>query len=191
MTESARRSALRGAPLARFLGRPGIDLGVLKDYFTATSAAANGLGLARGKRTETEVKIHAILKAYRQRIPSEFAAGSAILETLPRLSPLPGHTPPAPVLSGTLDPATDQAVLAWGPSADPAVTTFQLRASVGPDYEAEDDVIIDDFPAAGPHTWTGSFGLDLPGTAATFKLYALTAEGNEKGSNSVTLTRPA
>lgn len=43
--------------------------------------------------------------------------------------------------------------------------------------------------AAGAATWTRSLDLSLLGTAATFKLYSLTAEGNEKGSNPVTLTR--
>ena len=62
--------------------------------------------------------------------------------------------------------------------------------SLGPEHEAEDDTILGDFPAAGPSTWTGAFGLGLPGTAATFKLFALTGDDNEKGSNPVTLTRP-
>ena len=35
-----------------------------------------------------------------------------------------------------------------------------------------------------------SFGLTVPGAAATFKIYAMTATGNERGSNAVTVTRP-
>ena len=42
-----------------------------------------------------------------------------------------------------------------------------------------------------PRVWTGCFGLLVPGSAASFKLSSITAEGNERGSNAVTVTRPA
>jgi len=50
---------------------------------------------------------------------------------------------------------------------------------------------LETFAPTAPRTWSGSFGLQLPGTAASFKLYAKTAEGRERGSNPVTITRPA
>ncbi|MES2441076.1 MAG: hypothetical protein V4584_18585 [Verrucomicrobiota bacterium] len=166
------------------------DLDLLKAHYTAHSQATNGLGLARGVRNETQVKIYEILKQYRKRIPSELADDSAILETLPRLTPLPGHTPDAVELSGSYDAATTQAVLAWTAPTDESVATLEVRGSVGPEYDDEDDVLLATIPATGPHTWTGPFGLGAPGTAAAFKLYSITEEGNEKGSNAVTVERP-
>ena len=43
---------------------------------------------------------------------------------------------------------------------------------------------------SAPQTWSGFFGLNVPGTTSTFKIYLLTAEGNERGSNPVTIQRP-
>ncbi|MES2440502.1 MAG: hypothetical protein V4584_15660 [Verrucomicrobiota bacterium] len=166
------------------------DLTLLKGHYTAHHQATNALGLARGKRNETQDTIYDVLKQYRQRIPSEFAGESAISETLPRLSPLPGSTPDAVELSGSYDPATTQAVLAWTAPTDESVATLEVRGSVGPEYDDEDDVLLATIPATGPHTWTGPFGLGAPGTAAAFKLYSITEEGNEKGSNAVTVERP-
>lgn len=168
------------------------DLDSLKLAYPAWSAAKNALALARAKRTETENKIRAILVQYRQRIPSEFPEGSPILETLPRLTPPDGATPDAVVLSGTWNPATTQADLAWSEVTDESVTTLQLRASAGPEYDAEDESVVATFPAGTtPPAWSGLWGLAAPGTATTFKLYSITAEGNEHGSNAVTVTRTA
>jgi hypothetical protein len=46
------------------------------------------------------------------------------------------------------------------------------------------------FPPADPRTWTGSFGLGVPGAMVSFKMFYLTAEGNERGSNKATVQRP-
>lgn len=168
------------------------DLDSLKLAYPAWASARNELSLTRGLRTETENKIRAILLQYRQRIPSEFPEGSAILETLPRLTPPAGSTPDAVVLSGTWNPATTQADLTWSEVTDESVTTLQLRATAGPEYDAEDESVVASFPAGTtPPAWSGLWGLAAPGTATTFKLYSLTAEGNEHGSNAVTVTRTA
>ena len=167
------------------------DLAALKTAYSSHAAAQNGLNLARGQRNETQAKLYEIFKQYRLRIPTEFPQGSAILETLPRLTPLPGHTPAPVELSGNYDAPTEKAVLAWSAPADAAVTTLQLRASAGPEYDAEDETHLASFPAAGPSSWTGTFGLGVPGSAAAFKIFTLTAEGHECGSNPVTITRPA
>ncbi len=53
------------------------------------------------------------------------------------------------------------------------------------------EILIDTFLPAGPTTWTGSFGLTTPGTAASFKIFTLTAEDNQRGSSEVTIARPA
>ena len=69
------------------------DLAALKAAYTAYPRTGVALGLARGNRNETQEKIRPILLQYRQRIPSEFAEGSAILATLP---PTARPTPAAP-----------------------------------------------------------------------------------------------
>ena len=165
-------------------------LHALKSAYKAYTSAEIALGLARGKRNETQALIYPVLKQYRQRIPSEFAEGSAVLETLPRLSPAPGSTPDAVELSGSYDVATQQTVLAWSEVTDANVTHLQLRATAGPDYDPEDETSLGNFSTSDAREWKGNFGLLVPGSSASFKLYSLTAEGHEKGSNPVTVTRP-
>jgi hypothetical protein len=173
------------------LGDYELQLTALKTAYTAYTRAEVALGLARASRNETQEKIRPILLQYRQRIPSEFAAGSAILATLPAYSPPDtGRTPDAVALSGTYNPASAQADLAWSEVTDADVSKLELRATAGPDYEADDETILATFTPASPRTWSGTFGLQLPGTATTFKLDSITAEGRERGSNPITVTRP-
>jgi hypothetical protein len=77
----------------------GADVGALRGLYAAYSSQSNALGLARGKRNETQDAIYEILKQYRQRIPAEFAENSAIYNTLPQLSAPKGATPDAVTVS--------------------------------------------------------------------------------------------
>jgi hypothetical protein len=175
-----------GYPLADFT----TDLDALKEAYARHVSAENALGLARGLRNETQKKIYGVFKQYRLRIRSEFPEGSAMLITLPRLTPLPGPTPGTVKLSGNFNSDTGKAVLAWTPSTDPLVTSLQLRACVGAGYQTEDETILTTYPASGPHGWTGTFGLGSPGSATAFKIFSITSDGSEKGSNAVTISRP-
>lgn len=168
----------------------GADLANLKQGYKDLASADNALGIKRGERTEKEAEIHPILKAYRSRIPAEFAEGSAIFETLPRLSPLPGSTPDAVVANGVYNADTNEADLTWTENPVPNIASYQVRAVAGPEYEADDEEILATIPASGPRAYSTGYALLAPGTAASFKIYAITTEGNERGSNPVTVTRP-
>lgn len=168
------------------------ELDDLKLAYKSHGQAQNDVKVARGRRDETQEKIRPVLVQYRQRIPAEFAEGSATLASLPAYSPSDtGPAPDAVTLSGTYDPAESRAELAWSEVTDEDVTKLQLRATAGPDYEADDETIVATFPAGVPPQWAGTFGLQVPGATATFKLYTLTATGRERGSNPVTVTRPS
>lgn len=167
------------------------DLANLKTAYTAWSKADVSLGLARGARNERQARIYEILKQYRQRLPVEFAPGSAIAETLPRLTPLPGNRPDSVSLSGSYDETTRQADLFWTEVTDKDVSRLEIRGTVGPDYDPDDETVLATFAPGDPRAWSGSFGLLVPGSSATFKIYSLTAGGHERGSNAVTVVRPA
>lgn len=166
------------------------DLMTLKEAYAQHASAETALGLARGLRNETQKKIYGVLKQYRLRVRSEFPEGSGMLLTLPRLTPLPGAAPGTVKLSGNYDTVTGKAVLTWTPSSDPAVTSLQLRACVGAGYHPEDETILTTYPPSGPHGWTGTFGLGIPGSSTAFKIFSITSEGSEKGSNAVSVSRP-
>ncbi|MEY3895191.1 MAG: hypothetical protein RLZZ214_710 [Verrucomicrobiota bacterium] len=184
--EESTITLMGGYPLTDFT----TDLGALKAAYARHASAENALGLARKLRNETQKKIYEVLKQYRLRIRSEFPEGSSMLITLPRLTPQPGPAPGTVKLSGNFNPVTGKAELAWTPSTDPAVSSLQLRACVGASYQAEDETILTTYPASGPHGWTGTFGLGSPGSATAFKIFSITSDGSEKGSNAVRISRP-
>lgn len=168
------------------------QLTALKTAYTSYTAASIDLGLARASRNETQERIRPILVQYRQRIPSEFPVGSPILATLPAYSPPDtDRTPDAVKLSGTYNPTTLKADLSWPPITDADVTAVEIRGTIGTDYEREDENILATLSPTGANTWSGTYGLDRPGTAATFAFYTKTASGREQASNFVTIFRPA
>lgn len=167
------------------------DLAALKTAYTTYSQAEVALGLARATRNETQEKIYEILKQYRQRIPSEFPDSSPFIATLPRLTPLPGSTPDAVTLTGTYDPTEQSSDLAWSEVIDEDVTQLELRATIGPEYDSSDETVVARFSPNDPREWRGTFGLLVPGAKVSFKMYAVSEEGNERGSNAITVTRAA
>ena len=66
----------------------------------------------------------------------------------------------------------------------------ELRYSPGPKYSVEDETTVATVPAAGPLEFLTTTGLTQPGATALFRNYVITATGNERGSNTVTITRP-
>lgn len=61
-TQSSRRGDLRGSPLSRYLGRPGIDLGVLVQQLRTHGAVRNFATIVRGHQgSEEEVEVSAVL----------------------------------------------------------------------------------------------------------------------------------
>ena len=166
------------------------DFTSLKGNYLDYQAADNDLKFARGRRNETQEKIKPILKNYRQRITADYLPGSAVYESLPRLHPLPGHTPAPVQLSGVFSATDQSANLTWSASADPDLQAYEVRATVGPEYEADDAEILALITPAQARQWAGTFGLALPGSAASFKVFVILTSGNEAGSNEVTLTRP-
>jgi len=107
LTESARRSALRGAALSRFVGRPGIDLGVLVQQLKDHGAVRNFATIVRGHHgAEEEVEVSAVLAgdaahpcfgfslrtARRARLDIE-PAGRALPRSVEQLTELVGRVP--------------------------------------------------------------------------------------------------
>ena len=165
-------------------------LTALKAAFTAVTLADNALGLKRQERTTLENRIYPILKAYRQRIPAEFAEGSPIAATLPRLTPVSGSTPDPVVANGNFNATTTTADLNWTASTETDLASYEVRGVAGPDYDTEDEVPLATLPPGAPRTYSTNFALSTPGNAASYKVYVILTTGNERGSNPVTVTRP-
>lgn len=168
----------------------GADINVLVEAYGTLNKADTDLAVVRGERNELQNQLYEAMKSYRQALPTFFAKDSALVESLPRLTPLPGHTPAPVTVSGSWDPATQMASLTWTESTDADLLRYEVRMSPGPTYSTEDDSAIGTVAAGGPREFTTDAGLTSPGLTAGFRVYVVLTTGNEKGSNDLIVTRP-
>lgn len=75
--------------------------------------AGSNARLARAERNALQDDIYPILKQYRRVVPSLFPPNSVFAVTLPRLTPLPGHTPAPVEASAAWDAERGRAKIAW------------------------------------------------------------------------------
>ncbi len=147
------------------------------------------LTLARAKRDEIQADLYEIMKAYREDVPGDLMAFPTLVETMPRLSPLPGHTPQVVNATATFEPP-DLSKIVHGESTDAMLSGYQLRGHAGTEYdEAYAEVIANHTPAE-PREFLTSFGLSDPGVHMVFKVFVILTTGNEAGSAAVSVQRP-
>lgn len=166
------------------------DIGYLREEYVTWTKAGSDLRLARAQRNKLQDEIYPILKQYRQIIPGKFAAGSVFIETLPRLSPLPGATPKAVNASGVWDAAETKARLTWEASDNADLKEYQVRYTPGDDYDEDDEAVVATILPGSPLELLTDAGLTQPGASSSFKVYVIVNTGNEKGSATMVITRP-
>src|SRR5205085_226897 len=88
------------------------------------------VSLARGKRNLLQRAAYEIMKAYREAVPGICVEFPDLAETLPRLTPLPGHTP-APVPAQAVFEAPNNARVLYEASTEPTIKSYQLRGNIG------------------------------------------------------------
>ena len=154
-------------------------------------AKAQEVGLARADRNLLQTKIYAILKAYRETVPgSGVREFPALLETLPRLTPAPGHTPAA-VNASAVFTAPNVSKVVYDASTDGLLHSYQLRGNVGGDYSDEDAIVIATHTPGEAREFLTPFGLNQPGAQVALKVYVILTTGNEAGSGAMLVHRPA
>lgn len=165
------------------------DVAALKTTFTGISTAEVDVDRERDERDQIYLTIRDQLVRYRDAVQGAFAEGHALIESLPRLVPLPGHTPDAVVLSGVWNAGTSKADLSWTASDDPDLASYSVRRSGATPYDAATEVVVDTVLPGGLALSTNS-GLTVSGTTMGYKVYVVLSTGNERGSNAVSVTFP-
>lgn len=145
--------------------------------------------LARAGRDRLQDRAYDIMKAYRESVPSVMAAFPDLVATLPRLTPLPGHTPDAVNASAVFE-APDKSKVVYDESTDPTLESYQLRGNVGDEYSNEDAMVIATNAPGAPREFNVSFGLNQPGAKVALKVYVILNTGNEAGSAPMFVQRP-
>ena len=145
--------------------------------------------IARSKRDRIQVRAYEVMKAYRENVPAKMAAFPELVDTMPRLSPLPGHTPEAVNASAILE-GPNQSKVVYDASTDAMIESYQLRGNVGDDYSDEDAVVIATNAPGAPREFITPFGLNQPGAKVALKVYVILTTGNEAGSAALFVERP-
>ena len=147
--------------------------------------------LERGNRDQIQDEAYEIMKLYRECLPSSAVAAFPVLvDTVPRLSPAPGHTPNA-VNASAIFEAPDSSKIVYDASTDSMLASYQLRGNVGEDYSDEDAVVIATNLPGAPREFVTPFGLNQPGATVALKVYVILTTGNEAGSAAMFVQRPA
>jgi hypothetical protein len=151
---------------------------------------AQQLTLARAKRNRTQLVAYETMKAYRAAVQGRLAEFPEIVDTLPRLTPLPGHTP-APVNASAVFQAPNLAKVVYDASSDPLLERYELRGSIGEEYDEPDAVVIASRGPNDPREFMTPFGLNQPGAEVALKVFVILTTGNEAGSATMRVSRPA
>ncbi len=164
-------------------------LGLLKTQFATVRKEQFLVTFKITERNRLQDLIYPVLKAYRQAVPTKFAATDPLVVTLPKLTPDAGSTPDAVLANGIWNVPTTQAKLTWDAPTSPDVVQLEVRWSPGLTYDATLEVVLANIALTAPREYFTTQGLVAIGDVSNFKIYVLTATGNERGSNTVKITR--
>lgn len=142
-------------------------------------------------RNDFQEVIAPLLRDYRQAVAGRFSATHALVDSLPRYSPLPGNNPAAPVLTqARWDAAADRAEVVFAPSASGEVVRHELRVCAGPVYAEDLEVIAGSLAAGEPPVFHTTTLLESPGAVISVRVFAVTADGRENDSQTMSIQRP-
>ncbi len=165
------------------------DVASLKTTYTALTGAEQDVVRELDERDSRYRAIRDHLVHYRAAVPGYFAADHPLVLSLPRLAPLPGHTPDAVVLSGVWNDATDKGDFTWTASEDPDLESYQIRRDGSAPYNGNTEQAVATLPP-GTLAFSTNAGLTVGGSTMGFKVYVKLTTGNERGSNAVSVTNP-
>lgn len=165
------------------------DIAALRTTYATLNAAIQTIELKLADRNVKLKPIRTRLVQYRKVIQGIFAKGDTLILSLPKVTPPAGSTPKAVVLSGVWNAGTSMADLSWGASDNANLKEYQIRACDPPKYKTSDEEPVATI-AKTSTTFSTNFGLGVSGATKIFKVYVVTEDDNEKGSNAVKIVRP-
>lgn len=171
-------------------------VGDMKEAWRVLRRAELDLKLARGERNTMMAKIYPVLKQYRVVLPTYFAAGSAIVASLPRLTPEPGSTPDPAVVTFVWNGTTNKVDISAQVPVQLNMKRARLLYSPGTSWNEEDASVVESVSLVGvdledPVVFSTDFALSGPGSTALFRVVVENETGNEASSNVIEVTRPA
>lgn len=163
------------------------DVTALRATYTSLVQAEQDVDRLRDERDEIYERIRDNLVRYRVAVTGVFPEDHPLVTSMPRLTPLPGHTPDAVVLTGVWNPGTELGDLSWTASTDEDLDHYSVRRSGSDPYDTSTELVVATLPP-GTLAHSTSEGLELPGQTMRYKVYVVLTTANEKGSNAVAIT---
>jgi hypothetical protein len=159
------------------------------DYASERSKGQD-LAIARSDRDGMQAEAYEVMKSYREAVPSKLKQFPGLVDTMPRLTPLPGHTPEA-VNASAVFQAPNATRVVYDGSNDLMLDRYELRGTVGDHYDDQDAVVIATNAPGDPKEFITTFGLNQPGAEIALKVFVVLTTGNEAGSAAMLVERPA
>lgn len=165
------------------------DITAMRGEYIAYTQALNNASGSRANRDLLLAPAFQRMKQYRLAAPGILPTGSALLATIPALSPNLG--PPAQKVNPTIhwDSGINKAVITWTASLSTDVSEYAIRTAPGPTYRSREESTVGSV-APSVLTFATDEGLSASGATAIFKVYTVTATGREAGSIVLRITRP-
>jgi len=175
-----------GTAIATFL----TELAALKTAYATESAAEHEVDLERKLRDAIQIKAEAALVLYRKAVLGAFVENDPHVLSLPAVNPAPGSTPDAVTANISWDATLLKAKITWSASVEADLFQYEIRFSPGPNYSTETETVVGNISPTDPREFLTDAGLVASGDVGSFKVYVILNTLNEKGSNTVTITRP-
>jgi hypothetical protein len=161
----------------------------LKLSYAAEQRRELEVKLARAKRNGIQRSAYEVMKSYRETVPGICAEFPELVETMPRLTPLPGHTP-APVEANAVFATPNAARVVYTASDEATLYRYELRGNVGARYDESDAVVLATHGPNEAREFVTEFGLNSPGAQVALKVFVVLTTGNEAGSAGMVVERP-
>lgn len=167
------------------------ELAALQTAFDTVGTTSSAARSARESRNVLLRPLRERFQQYRGMAAGKLPPGHPLLASIPVPSPPAGSTPDPVAASGMWDADLVKGVITWEPSANPDLAQYEIRHSPGSSYNSNDETVIGNIAPAAPRRFETLTGLVAPGAEAVFKVYVVLTTGNERGSATVKITRPA
>ncbi len=169
------------------------DFGTMLDLLTQRymehGDASQELTVARARRDKTMKFIRAVLISYRSAVIYKIAGNQPLIDTIPRVTPEPGHTPEPVQVSATFV-APNKAVGEYTESAEAQFKDYQIVAAIGAEATLDDAILLETRTDRTPAPFETTFGLADPGSAISIWVVVRIEDGNERASDKVVVQHP-
>ena len=162
----------------------------LRGFADEETRAGSRVKRSRSRRNFLQEQAYALMKLYRQAMPTALPSTDALQETLPRLTPEDTGSTPDAVNASAVYASGAQSKTVYDASTAGDLKEYQLRGVAGDVWNEDDAVTIATNGPGVAREFTVDFGLTQPGTAIALKVYVVTQTGRERGSAPMVVLRP-